>query len=75
MVISYAWMLARNAVRQTRISHERPLLEELHRQRSDIGIGDDLIVIPVHDQHRNVDLLEVPDEGLGAILHSDRAHG
>ena len=41
-------------------------MHELGRQRARVGVGDDLVVLSVLDQHRHRDLLEVLGEvGLG----------
>src|SRR5882762_9485270 len=44
------------------IGLQRPLLQELGGQRPCVGVGDDLVVIPVHHQDGNRDLLEIVGE-------------
>jgi hypothetical protein len=45
---------------------QRPVLHELRGQRPGVGVGDDLVVVTVHDEDRHGDLLEVLGEiGLG----------
>src|SRR5580765_3197239 len=51
-----------HAVRKALVGLQRSVLQQLRRQRRGIGVGNDLIVIPMHDQHGYGDLLEVVGE-------------
>src|SRR3954465_498835 len=56
-------------VREALIGLELTLLQQLQRKRRGIRVGDDLVVVAVHDQHWDVDLLQVLGEvGLGERL-------
>src|SRR5258708_39274364 len=52
----------RHAVRKALVGLQRPVLQQLCRQWSSIGVGNELIVVAVHYQHRHGDLLEVVGE-------------
>jgi hypothetical protein len=45
---------------------QRPVLQEPRGRRSRVGVGNDLVVVAMHHQDRDSDLLEVLGEiGLG----------
>ena len=51
---------------ETFVGFQRPFLEQLRRQRTSVGVRNDLIVVAVHDQDRHGDLLQIRGEvGLG----------
>src|SRR5271157_2950471 len=52
----------RHAVWETGVTLERPVLHELRGQGPGIGIGNDLVVLAMHHQHRHADLLQVLGE-------------
>src|SRR6478735_8203030 len=52
----------RHAVRETLIGLQRAVLQKLGRQWAGVGVGNDLIVLAVHHQHRHADLLQVRGE-------------
>src|ERR1700674_117328 len=51
-----------HSVREALVGLQRPVLQQLRRERRGVGVGDDLIVVAVHDQHRNRDPLQVLGE-------------
>src|SRR4029077_13585605 len=52
--------------REATVGLQRPVPEKLGRQWPGVGIGNDLIVVAVHHEHRYGDLLQVFGEiGLG----------
>ena len=54
----------RHAVREALLGLQRPVLQQLCRQWLGVGIGNDLIVVATHYQHRHCDLFEVVGESL-----------
>ena len=54
----------RHAVREALLGLQRPVLQQLCRQWPGVGIGNDLIVVAMHYQHRHCDLFEVVGESL-----------
>src|SRR6266581_39799 len=49
----------RHAVREALVGLQRSVLQQLCRQRSGVGIRNDLIIVAMHHQDRHCDLLEV----------------
>src|ERR1700733_5073369 len=48
-----------HAVRKALVDLQCPVLHKLCRQQACVGVRDDLVVIAMHHQHRNRDLLEI----------------
>src|SRR6516225_1235021 len=49
----------RHAVREILVGFQRAVFQQFHRQRTGSDIGNDLVVLAVHHQHRYRDLLQV----------------
>src|ERR1039458_2062439 len=59
----------RHAVRESGVGLQCPVLHELRGKNRGVLIGDDLVVLSVHEQRRNVDLLQIIGEvSLGELL-------
>ena len=59
-------MRGRHPVRQALVNLQRAVLQKLGSQRACVGERHDLVVLAMHHQHRNGDLLKVFGEvGLG----------
>src|ERR1700674_5094913 len=52
-------MRGRHPVRQTLVNLQRAVLQELGSQGACVGERHDLVILAMHHQHRNGDLLEV----------------
>ena len=46
-------------MRQPAVGLERAVLEQLHRHWGAVGVGHNLVILAVNDQHRYADLLQV----------------
>src|SRR5438132_12916882 len=62
-----------HSVRKARVNLQRCILEDLRRHQTRSTDRNNLIVVSMHDQHRNVDLLQVLREvglrkGLDAVV-------
>ena len=51
-----------HAVRKALVGLQGRVLHQLGGQRTGVGVGHDLVVVAVHDQHRHGDLLQVRRE-------------
>src|SRR3984957_12527552 len=71
--IDLVCMRGRHPVRQTLVNLQRTVLQELGSQRACVGERHDLVILAMHHQNRNGDLLEVFGEvglrqGLDAVI-------
>src|ERR1700691_2614581 len=64
-------MRCRHAVRKALVGFQRAVLQKLCRQRAGVGVRDDLIVLAMHHQDRDSDLLQV--FGLVGLREGDDA--
>ena len=49
-------------MREVLICLERPVLQQLRRQGTCISVGNDLIVLTMHHEHRDSDFFEILGE-------------
>src|SRR6516162_1333632 len=52
----------RHAMRKALVGLQRAILQKLRRQRTGIGVRNDLVVVAMHHQHRHRDLLQILGE-------------